>query len=382
MPATIPAGHPLPSGLWPRVRARLRRLGRWECPVDREIDDDRMVEFDEVEERVETTRAGRRKTQRTDRVSYLDSLFYYEPLADRGLALEFLHVFGGERLPSAHQVIGFYQSYGPLCVAVRHRQQPEGDPELFPAWALWLSEEAQSRLRPADRLRQSEPLWWVREKARELDLTYQLYDALRTRTLSRLRALLGTVPEGMHLTEMRIERGEIRRYGLDSGDWEKKVGSVALVELPWEETAGQPHGVLSREECLRWAATLLVQQLNQGEEQARLKWARYQPLPTDTPKTRPLGEPNPSALGVVREQRFDNLLAAMYLQLGDIVARQVVLKVCEGCRRLFFRGRSDQVYCTKHCGDAHRQRISYRPANDSSTSTKARPKKTKKRRAR
>jgi len=100
------------------------------------------------------------------------------------------------------------------------------------------------------------------------------------------------------------------------------------------------------------------------------------------PKTRPLGEPNPSALGVVREQRFDNLLAAMYLQLGDIVARQVVLKVCEGCRRLFFRGRSDQVYCTKHCGDAHRQRISYRPANDSSTSTKARPKKTKKRRAR
>jgi len=382
MPATIPAGHPLPSGLWPRVRARLRRLGKWECPVDREIDDDRMVGFDEVEERVETTRAGRRKTERTSRVSYLDSLSYYEPLADRGLALEFLHVFGGERLPSAHQVIGFYQSYGPLCVAVRHRQQPEGDPELLPAWALRLTEEARSRLRLADRLLQSEPLWWLREKARELDLTYQLYDALRTGTLSRLRALLGTVPEGMHLTEMRIERGEIRRYGLDSGDWEKKVGSVALVELPWEETAGQPHRVLSREECLGHAAQLLVQQLNWGEEHSRRKWARYVPLPTDTPSTRPLGELNPGALGVVPEQHFDNLLAAMYLQLGDIVQGEAVLKVCEGCRRLFFRGRSDQVYCTKHCGDAHRQRMRYRPAAEGSTSTKARTKKRKKRRAR
>lgn len=382
MPSARASDDVLPSGLWVRVDARLRRLEEWEYPADREIDDDRMVEFSDVEERVKTETVRGREIVHASRTSYVASTADYEPLADRGLALEFLHVFGGERVPSAHQVISFYGTCGPLRVAVPHRRRPSDAPEPFPAWALRLSEEARSRLSAADRLLQSEPLWWLGEKAAELHLTYQLYEGLRTKTLSRLRQLLGTVPGDMDLREMRIERGEIRRYGIDSGDSRKKVGSAALVELPWEEVSGHPHRVLSREECLAHAAQLLVQQLDWGEEHSRRKWARCVPLPTDTPRTRPLGRPSPTALGVVREQRFDNLLAAMYLQLGDIVAEQAVLKVCEGCRRLFFRGRSDQLYCTKHCGDAHRQRMAYQPAGERPTSPNGRKKKRKKRRAR
>ena len=56
---------------------------------------------------------------------------------------------------------------------------------------------------------------------------------------------------------------------------------------------------------------------------------------------------------------FRYLLGAMYLQLGDLVHEHALMRQCEGCNRLFFPGRTDQRFCSSHCGDAARQRERY-----------------------
>jgi hypothetical protein len=91
-----------------------------------------------------------------------------------------------------------------------------------------------------------------------------------------------------------------------------------------------------------------------------------------------LGIPDSDPLGLVRCRSAQDLTAAMYLQLGELVARHVVLYQCEGCGRLFYRRHGKQRFCAASCGDAARQRDYYRNAKAAAART-AKPQARKRR---
>ena len=64
--------------------------------------------------------------------------------------------------------------------------------------------------------------------------------------------------------------------------------------------------------------------------------------------------------GLVRGHRFRDLLAAIYVQLADMVCDSKVYQVCPGCGGPFHPTDGRQKYCDPRCGDAARQRLFYR----------------------
>ena len=338
-----PYGLCAPGGLWIRVRARIRRLQEGEWPEGLELVDDRMVEF-----------GGEHQGLLIE-----DWTELYQPLQHPELWPEFVRVFAGDTPPSAPEVIRFYAHYGPLRVMEDAKERPQ------PAWVCRLSRQARRQLSPEASQGLCEPLWWLREKAQEVKLTYELYAALCQGRLEELVARLGPVPKGSRITRVGIAQGRLVRWATEeepgARQSRRRAGSVALPEpLPPQLPAKVACRALAPEEARTLVLELLAAQLNQGEERSYRRWAVYQPLPLGDRRTEPWGEPSPTSLELVRDQYFHDLVAAMYLQLGEVVSQRSLLRVCPGCRRLFYPGRRDQLYCSKHCGDATRQRLYYR----------------------
>ena len=340
---TKPYEVELALGMWFRVRARLRPLHDWERPVDADPGDQRMVEFFRY-------RGG---------MVELDDTEWYFPLQERDLVGEFMHLFGGEAEATDARVIDFYGRYGPL----RERVLREG--EQFPTWALRLEQEAQEQLSTEARLLMCEPLWWLRERARELRLTYDLYRALKEDRLSFVRALIGGIPQGKRLIGLSITGGRVIRDVTD--DDGRKVGSFSVVQLPADEGGeteeeGKTLRPLTDDECAGWGDLLLASQLNIGEQRSVRRWSPV--LLTRGPLRRggPDGEPAAGALRLDRARSARDLLGAMYLQLGELAKDSALMRQCEGCRRLFFPKRVDQRFCDSRCGDAARQRAYYAEA--------------------
>jgi len=348
----------LRAGRWPQVRARLRPLQEWERPPDADPAELRMVEFSRH-------RGG---------LVELAEIDWYSPSEHRELVGEFIHLFGGQAPASDEKVIDFYARYGPL--------QERGEATDLPAWALRLEATAQERLSTEARLLMCEPLWWLRERARDLGTTYELYRALKENRLSFLRSRIGAIPQGKKLLALSISDGRIIKTVTD--DDGRKVGSFSVEQLPAEEMK-ESQGAwrqLDDDECISWANQLLADQLVIGENRSERRWSGL--LFTAGPARRggPYGDPPTAALRLVRARSSRDLLAAMYLQLGDLVNQRALMRQCEGCNRLFFPGRTDQRFCDPHCGDAARQRAYYaerkvKPASGKKAAAKRKPRGTR-----
>ncbi len=210
------------------VQARIRKLREGEAPASGAVDEHRMVEYFK----------GGGNTTLIDPVALSD----YLPLQERDLLITVLHLFGREQSPSDDEVVAFYRRYGPLAGPV----SIDGAP--LPAWV--------ARLQPADRERlpmavirfACEPLWWVREQARELRLTYNLYLGLRDNDLPSLRRLLGGVPAGKQIANIYIVEGQLFRDVADAQAPSNTVGDSRSGPEPAEL---QP---MSGKDCRLWAA--------------------------------------------------------------------------------------------------------------------------------
>jgi len=328
----------LASGLWPRVHARIRPLHEWELPSDADPRDQRMVEF----------------SRHSGGMVGLADTEWYSPLRERDLVGEFMHLFG-EGDADDEQVIHFYARYGPL------RERVMRDGWAFPAWGMRLENEAQGQLPSEARTLLCEPLWWLRERARELRLTYDLYRALRENRVAFVRALIGGIPPGKMLIGLSISGGRVIRDVTD--DDGRKVSSFSIEQFPaseeGEENGEQRLRQLNDGECIGWGNDLLASQLSIGEQRSVRRWSRVLVTPGRPRRGGPDGEPPPGALRLVRARSPRDLLGAMYLQLGELAEDHALMRQCEGCERLFFPGRSDQRFCDSSCGDAARQRAYY-----------------------
>ena len=315
------------------VQARIRRLREGEAPASGAVDDRRMVEYFK----------GAGDTALIDLIG--SSL--YQPLQERELLTTVMHLFGREQSPSDDEVVAFYRRYGPLGGAAVSTN--EG---VFPAWA--------ARLRPADREQlpmevsrfACEPLWWVREQARELRLTYDLYLGLRDNDLPSLRRLLGGVPAGKQIADIYIVEGQLFRDVVD----EKGPPSAEGGPASGREPAGlEP---MSGKDCRLWAAALVARQLSKAEARVTRTWQVSWSI--DAPPRSPEFDSGGEDLVVVRIVDCHDLMAPIYLQLGELVQQRAVLRQCPGCSRLFYPGRANKQYCSAACGDATRQRTYYR----------------------
>ena len=117
---------------------------------------------------------------------------------------------------------------------------------------------------------------------------------------------------------------------------------------------------LGDEECVLWARRLLSSRLNAGEGTIFTEWVDVRQALQSATKGEPDGSLRSGTAGLVRVRSVRSLLGALYVQLGELVGAGAVLRLCPGCDRLFYPGRSDQEYCDQRCGDAARQRIYYR----------------------
>jgi len=314
------------------VQARIRRLREGEAPAGGAVDDQRMVEYFK----------GEGNAALIDQVAFSD----YLPLQERDLLTTVMHLFGREQSPSDDEVVAFYRRYGPLGGAVSTN---EG---VFPPWA--------ARLRPADRERlpmevirlACEPLWWVREQARELRLTYDLYLGLRDNDLPCLRRLLGGVPAGKRIADIYIVEGQLFRDVVDEKGPPSAEGEPGSGREPAEL---EP---MSGKDCRLWAAALVARQLTKAEAHVARSWQISWPI--DAPPRSPEPDSSGEDLVVVRVVHCHDLMAPIYLQLGELVQQRAVLRQCPGCSRLFYPGRANKQYCSPACGDATRQRTYYR----------------------
>jgi len=329
----------LASGLWPRVQARIRPLHEWERPPDADAGDQRMVEFFRH-------RGGTTELNHTD---------WYSPLRKRDLVGEFMHLFGGDSEATDAKVIDFYARYGP----VRERVRREDD--TFPTWGLRLESQAQEQLPSEATALLCEPLWWLRERARELRLTYDLYRALKENRVAFIRALIGGIPQGKRLIGLSISGGRVIRDVTD--DDGRKVGSFSIEQLPADEAGDEDESQqlrhLDDDECIGWGNDLLATQLNIGEQRSVRRWSRVIFTPGPARRGGPDGDPPEGAMRLVRSRAARDLLGAMYLQLGELADEASAMRQCDGCRRFFFPKRTDQRFCDSHCGDAARQRAYY-----------------------
>jgi hypothetical protein len=320
------------------VRARLRPLQEEEAPPGTAQADCRMVEYFCQE-------GGQVWPDR------LDPETEYQPLRTPELLGEFLHVFGGERSPSDAAVTSFYARFGPITESVPRDGKP------FPAWAERLEPEAVAGLSVAARLLLCEPVWWLRERARDLRLTYDIYLALVEDRKAFLRSLLGDLSPRQRLRKAQIVGGRIIRDVVDAllpppsrraSSPEAKRVSLRTWEAQRDEYSA------------RVAADLLADQLNKAEAQSRRLWVVTGRAWARGRKGEPAGQPRPDALRLVRTRYVSDLVTAMYLQLGECVEGRTILRQCPGCDRLFYPARRNQEYCTARCGDAARQRLYYR----------------------
>jgi len=349
----------LASGLWPRVQARIRPLHEWERPPDADPRDQRMVEFFRH-------RGGTMELTDTE---------WYSPLRERDLVGEFMHLFGGEIEATDEKVIDFYARYGLLRERVRR------DGGIFPTWGLRLESRAQEQLPSEATALLCEPLWWLRERARELRLTYDLYRALKENRVAFVRALTGGIPQGKKLVGLSIDGGRVIRDVTD--DDGRKVGSFSIEQLPageeGEENEGQQLRQLDDDECVGWGNDLLAAQLNIGEQRSVRRWSRLLLVSGPAGRGGPDGDPPEQAMLLVRSRAARDLLGAMYLQLGELADEASAMRQCDGCRRFFFPKRIDQRFCDSHCGDAARQRAYYAERKAKAASVSA-PKKSPARR--
>ncbi len=346
-------------GLAWQVRARLRPLQAWEQPPDADLCDDRMVEFFMVK----------------DGMTTLDSVGAYYPLLAPDLLPDFLALFAREPPAPERKVVEFYARYGAVSEHVLI------DGKRWPAWTARLSAEDRGQLSTEARLGLCEPIWWLRERARELRVTYDIYVALREGSLPALRAMIGRVPEGKRIISIGIAAGQISRTVTDDERGAgRRAGSFAPEPDPAPVTDPSTLAPLPDEQVLFWARQLLAYQLNIGESRSKRRWDQYVDLPgIPTPREQQaLGAPASDPLGLVRCRSAQDLTAAMYLQLGELAARHVVLYQCEGCGRLFYRHHGKQRFCGASCGDAARQRDYYR--NAKATAARAARRQPKKRR--
>jgi len=343
----------LPLGLWLRVRARIRQAGAWEMPAGAGVMDDRMVECWPNTE---------------SDLHVLDVTEVYTPSSDLNLLGTFIHVFAGERTPTDEEVADFYGEHGPLLDSVTV------DGQSVAAWTLRLEEEDQRRLSEEARRGLCEPLWWVRERALEVRLTYDLYVALKEDKVSSLRALLGGVPEGKRILSMYMLAGSIMRdlvseqevgrgdnLSTHEGVVRRPAGSFALDFLAvGTEPTQSPLRPLTEDECRHWARSLLAGQLNAAERRTRREWTPIDDfLPQASAKGEPAGAGPSGGLGLVWGCRFDSLTTAIYLQIAHLAQRNIALRQCLGCQRLFYSRRRNHRYCDAYCGDAARQRNYY-----------------------
>jgi len=136
-------------------------------------------------------------------------------------------------------------------------------------WALRLEPEAQEQLPTEAQVFMCEPLWWLRERARELRLTYDLYRALKEGRLSFVRALIGGLPQGKLLIGLSITGGRAIRDVTD--DDEQEVSAFSIESSPADEDGEadgeqQSRRLLSDDECIGWGNDLLAKQLDIGEQ--------------------------------------------------------------------------------------------------------------------
>jgi len=338
--------HPIPYGSWPQVRARLRPLRPAETPAASPTPDGRMVEY------------FQRRGPFVEPDWPNDSS--YNPLREPKLLTEFLHLFGRDQAPTDNEVIGFYGRYGYLG---EHTTIGTDYLQHAPLWMGRLEPEDQQRLLSEDKgIHWSEPVWWLRERGREMRLLYQLYLGLQENRLNSLRSLLGPVPEGKWICGIEIVAGNVIRDvaaqhtripGLPDQSTRERLGAAPSDS----ERRLRP---LSGEECVLWARRLLASRLNDGEGGTFTEWADVRRALESATKGEPDGTPRSGTAGLVRVRSVRSLLAALYVHLGQLVSTGMALRQCPGCDRLFYPGRSDQEYCDQRCGDAARQRIYYR----------------------
>jgi len=273
-------------------------------------------------------------------------------------------------LPAEKAVIAFYARYGPL-----HEFIEVGDDEWQPAWTQRLEPQHQARLSAEARDGLVEPLWWVREQAQEVRLTYDLYAALKERDMGSLRALLGDLPRGKRIVGMYILAGRLMRDLIDEREFARgpnlseqegvtryKPGSFSWESRPVRGGLRLPRlRPMTDDEARHWATMVLAYQLNAAEQRSYRRWVdRSQLLPQaySCPEE-PKGSAPERGMDLVRVRVFYGLTTAIYLQLGELTERDTVLRHCRGCQRLFHPSRRDQIYCDANCGDATRLREQY-----------------------
>ena len=115
---------------------------------------------------------------------------------------------------------------------------------------------------------------------------------------------------------------------------------------------------MSGKDCRLWAAALVARHLTKAEARVTRSWEMCWPI--DTPPRSPEPDSGGEDLDVVRIVHCYDLMAPIYLQLGELVQRRELLRQCPGCSRLFYPGRANKQYCSAACGDATRQRTYYR----------------------
>ena len=349
--------NPIPHGSWSRVRARIRPLRPAEAPAASPTLDGRMVEF--------FRQHG----------PFLEpdwpEDWSYNPLREPKLLTEFLHVFGRDQAPTDDEVIWFYGQYGRLGELTIVGNQ------YVPLWVDRLEAQDQQRLL-ADKggLDWCEPVWWLRERGREMQLLYQLYLGLQENRLNSIRSLLGPVPEGKRICGIAIVAGTVIRDVAAEHTRIRGVPDRSTLERleaapPESEQKLQP---LSDEECVRWARRLLASRLTAGEGRTFTEWVDVRQALEYATKGEPDGNPRSGTAGLVRVRSVQSLLAALYAHLGQLVSAGVVLRQCPGCDRLFYPGRSDQQYCDRRCGDAARQRVYYRDRKENGAARSAKRK--------
>jgi len=301
------------AGPWPQVRARLRPLEPFETQAGSQPEDSRMVEFWKQE----------------GDLPLPDTIGEYSALDTPSLLGDYIHVFGRDEAPPDRDVIDFFAAYGPLW----ERSWQSGLPS--PLWAEELDERDRGRLSVPAQLALCEPVWLLKQRARELRRAYQLYLALRGKGLPALRALLGGgLEQGRRIADIRLLEGELIRDTEPDGS-SSPTGMRRLRPVPeWE--------------CRLHANALLSEQLSRGEAGLRRYWDVLWPAVSED-----------TWMSLTRGRMLESLTAALFLQLAQLVEENAVLTQCQGCGRLFHPGRRDQVYCSVRCGDATRQRGYY-----------------------
>ncbi len=335
MAEQVPLEQEIDVGRWPRVRARLRPLRAEEMPPTAEaMDDNRLVEYYAEDS--------------SDPVPDSTGLRPYTPLRDPDVLPEMVRTFARDESPSEAEVVAFYAGYGPLG-----GWRPK-DGTWYPDWVARVDPEHPDRVLTDARMIYTEPLWWVREKARGLRLTYQLYAGLRDDRTDFLRSLLGEVPKGKKLAGVHIIAGRLLRDVVDDPEAETRDADVPEKARPSLEF------VRNKSQCRQLATKLLADQLNLAEQRSHRWWVDHWLEAQLDRRDRPSGRPRPEALELTRVRRVSTLWAAAYLQLAELVDQRAALRQCVGCGGVFFPRRTNQQYCTARCGDAARQRAHYR----------------------